>query len=59
MKDRPRQREKQGPRRRTQSQDPRVTPWAEGRCSTTEPPRRPFVSLFKVPSYKYYPPLCV
>ena len=26
---------------RTQSQDSRITPWAKGRRSTTEPPRRP------------------
>ena len=25
----------------TRSQDSRITPWAEGRCSTAEPPRRP------------------
>ena len=29
----------QGARGRTWSWDPRITPWAEGRCSTTEPPR--------------------
>ena len=29
----------QGARRGTRSQDPGVTPWAEGRCSTAEPPR--------------------
>ena len=26
---------------RTWSQDPRITPWAKDRCSTTEPPRHP------------------
>ena len=31
---------------RTQSQDPGVTPWAEGRHSTTEPPRRSGSELF-------------
>ena len=31
----------QGARCETGSQDPRITPWAEGRCSTAEPPRRP------------------
>ena len=31
----------QGTSCRTGSQDPGVTPRAEGRCSTTEPPRRP------------------
>ena len=25
----------------TQSQDSGITPWAEGRCSTVEPPRHP------------------
>ena len=30
----------QGARCRTRSQDPRITPWAKGRCSTAEPPRR-------------------
>ena len=25
----------------TQSQDPRIVPWAKGRPSTTEPPRNP------------------
>ena len=29
----------QGARCETQSWDSRITPWAEGRCSTTEPPR--------------------
>ena len=33
----------QGARCGTWSQDPRITPWAEGRCSTAEPPRRPCV----------------
>ena len=40
-----RQREKQAPCRGPDAgldpRTPRVTPWAEGRCSTTEPPRRP------------------
>ena len=27
-----------GPRRGTRFRDPGVTPWAEGRCSTAEPP---------------------
>ena len=31
----------QGARCRTLSQDPGFMPWAKGRCSTTEPPRRP------------------
>ena len=31
----------QGARCRTRSGDPRVMPWAEGRCPTTEPPRHP------------------
>ena len=34
----------QGARCRTRSQDPGVTPWAEGRCSTAEPPRHPYIS---------------
>ena len=36
----------QGARCRTRSQDPGVTPWAEGRRSTAEPPRRPKSWLF-------------
>ena len=31
-----------GARCGTRSQDPEITPWAEGRCSTAEPPRHPF-----------------
>ena len=31
----------QGARRRTQSRDPGVTPWAAGECLTAEPPRGP------------------
>ena len=31
----------QGARCGTRSRDPGITPWAEGRHSTTEPPRRP------------------
>ena len=34
-----RQREKQAPCGEPWSQDLRITTWAEGRCSTTEPPR--------------------
>ena len=30
-----------GPRCGTRSQDPGITPWTEGRCSTAEPPERP------------------
>ena len=37
----------QGARRGTRSRDPGVTPWAEGRCSTAEPPRDPPIFLFK------------
>ena len=33
----------------TQSQDSRITPWAEGRCSTTEPPRCPKWITFLFP----------
>ena len=29
---------------RTRFQDPGITTWAEGRCSTTEPPRSPIFS---------------
>ena len=32
----------------TQSQDSRIMPWAEGRRSTTEPPRRPPDRFLKV-----------
>ena len=31
----------QGARRGTRSRHPGITPWAEGRCSTAEPARRP------------------
>ena len=31
---------------RTRSQDPRVTTWAKGGCSTAEPPRNPATILF-------------
>ena len=31
----------QGARHGTQSQDSRITPWAEGRCQNAEPPRPP------------------
>ena len=31
----------QGASCRTLFQDPGITPWAEGRCSTTDPPRCP------------------
>ena len=40
-----------GARRGTRSRDPGVMPWAEGRCSTTEPPGRPNKSLEK-PGYQ-------
>ena len=44
-----RQREKQAlcrePDAGTWSQDPRITTWAKGRCSTTEPPRCPLKGL--------------
>ena len=32
--------------RGTQSQDSRITPWAKGRRSTTEPPRCPYFFFF-------------
>ena len=35
----------QGARCGTRSPDPRITPWAKGRCSTTEPPRVPLKQL--------------
>ena len=31
----------QGARCGTQSRDSRIMPWAEGKCSTAEPPRHP------------------
>ena len=31
----------QGAQCGTRFQDSRITPWAEGKCSTTEPPRCP------------------
>ena len=36
----------QGARRRTRSRDPEVTPWAQSRCSITEPPGCPRIHLF-------------
>ena len=36
----------QGARCGIRSQDPEITPWAEGRCSTAKPPRRPTFCLF-------------
>ena len=50
MRDREREREReaereagsmQGAQRGTQSHDSRITPWAEGRHLTAEPPRHP------------------
>ena len=35
-----------GSRCGTRSQDSRITPWAEGRRQTAEPPRDPLVSFF-------------
>ena len=37
----------QGTQCRTASQDPGITPWVKGRCSTTEPPRCPHTSVSK------------
>ena len=37
----------QGARCRTRSQDPGVTPWAEGRRSTAEPPWRPHKRIYR------------
>ena len=36
----------------TGSEDSRITPWAEGRCSTTEPPRHPSTKLLFLFFYK-------
>ena len=36
----------QGAGRGTQSRDPRIMPWAEGRHQTAEPPRLPLLSNF-------------
>ena len=42
-----RQKEKQAPcREPNEGLDPRITPPAEGRCSTTEPPRHPAFRIF-------------
>ena len=45
----------QGARRGTRSQDPGVTPWAEGRCLTSEPPGGPLNFSFKNPFYEERP----
>ena len=37
----------QGSQCGTRSQDSRITPWAEGRCSTAEPPRHPNKLILK------------
>ena len=37
-----------GARRRTQSRDSRIAPWAQGRHQTTEPPRDPLISTLNV-----------
>ena len=37
-----------GAQRGIQSQDSGIMPWAEGRRSTTEPPRRPLVQVLNV-----------
>ena len=34
-------------RRGTRSRDSRMTPWAEGKCSTAEPPRHPNGQLLR------------
>ena len=36
----------QGARCGTGSRDPSITPWAKGRCSTTEPPKCPIYAHF-------------
>ena len=44
----------QGARCGTRSQDPEIMPWAEGRCSTTEPPGAPHVTiLYKTTTHLY------
>ena len=48
----------QGARCGTRSQDSRITPWTEGRCLTTEPPRHPnYVKYFysKTEQYSEFP----
>ena len=44
----------QGAPHGTQSLDSRITPWAEGRCSTAEPPRDPYSSQFGVEIYQLH-----
>ena len=41
----------QGARCGTRSQDLGITPWAEGRCSTTEPPRHPKMTTYILNKY--------
>ena len=55
LRGRHRQREKQAPCRDPSvgSRDSRITSWAEGRCSTIEPPRHPELMFFKQPSLKF------
>ena len=36
----------QGARRGSQSRDPRIMPWAEGRSQTTKPPRDPLMPTY-------------
>ena len=44
---RSRQREKQAPFREPDGlEDPRITPWAEGKCQTAETPRDPRLCIF-------------
>ena len=46
----------QGARCGTQSQVSRITPWAEGRRLTAEPPRRPPQGCFKLKNnFKHFP----
>ena len=55
VRQRHRQKEKQAPCRKPDTGlDPRtpgITPWAKGRCPTTEPPRRPENVLYKAPGW--------
>ena len=49
-----------GARCGTRSQDPGITTWAKGRCSTTEPPRCSGTKGFKVkPELMLEPGLCI
>ena len=53
-RERHKQREKQGAWCGTWSWDSRITPWAEGRSSTTEPPRRPCSRISKTYQFLFF-----